>query len=105
MSVSAGWDNDQQSVVLYDIKGVWTWLEFEAALQQSIILTFNVIHTVHEIYDMTYSQPFPENSMRFWQNAIRVMPENRGHLVFVGGGKNVASLLSVLGRAHPAIFR
>ena len=102
MNISVDWGNDQQTVVNYDIKGKWTWLEFEAGLQQSIIKTYTVTHPVHEIYDLTYSQPFPDDSLLFWRNAIRVMPENRGHLVFVGGGHAVSTLLSVLSRTNPA---
>lgn len=102
MSISVDWGNAQQTVIHYDIKGEWTWLEFEAALQQSIIMTFTVTHAVHEIFDLSYSQPFPDDSLLFWRNAVRVMPENRGYLVFVGGGPNVSSLLSVLQRNNPA---
>ena len=102
MSISVDWDDSQQATIRYNIKGEWTWLEFEAALQQSIILTYSVVHTVHEIFDLSYSQPFPDNSLLFWQNAMRVLPENRGFMVFVGGGANISSLLSVLKRTTPA---
>lgn len=102
MAIKVDWGNDQQTVVYYDIKGKWTWLELEAGLQESIIKTLDVMQTVHEIYDLTYSQPFPENSLEFWRNALRVMPDNRGHMVFVGTDKEVARLLSVLSRMYPA---
>ena len=103
MSISVDWGNAQQTIVHYQIKGEWTWLEFETALQQSIIMAFTVTHTVHEIFDLSYSQPFPDNSLLFWRNVMRVMPDNRGYLVFVGGGANVSSLLSVLERNNPSI--
>lgn len=102
MSISVDWGNSQQTVAHYDIKGEWTWLEFEAALQQSIIMTFGVPHAVHEIFDLSYSQPFPDDSLLFWRNVMRVMPDNRGYLVFVGGGANVSSLLSILQRNNPS---
>jgi len=103
MSISISWDDDtQQNAVHYNIRGDWTWLEFEAAIQQSIIMTYAVDHAVHEIFDLSYSQPFPDDSLLFWRNVMRVMPENRGYMVFVGGGSNVSSLLSVLGRTTPA---
>ncbi len=102
MSISVDWDDSQQATIHYNIKGEWTWLEFEAALQQSIIMTYSVDHTVHEIFDLSYSQPFPDDSLLFWRNVMRVMPENRGYMVFVGGGPNVSSLLSVLERNTPA---
>lgn len=102
MAITVTWGNDQQTIINYDIKGKWSWLEFESGLQQSIIKTMDVIHAVDEIYDLTYSQPFPDNSLDFWRNALRVMPDNRGHLVFVGTDKAVAQLLIVLGRTYPA---
>lgn len=102
MTISVDWGNSQQTVMQYAITGKWTWLELEAALQHSIISTLESTSAVHEIYDMTYSQPLPEDSLDFWRNAIRVMPENRGHLVFVGGGNNVPPLLKVLERIDPA---
>jgi len=102
MAIKVDWGNDQHTVVQYDIKGKWTWLELEAGLQQSIIMTMEVPQTVHEIYDLTYSQPFPENSLEFWRNALRVMPDNRGHMVFVGTDAEVAKLLTTLSRMYPA---
>ena len=102
MSISVNWGNDLHTIIQYDIKGKWTWLEFESALQQSIIMTLESVSTISEIYDLTYSQPFPEDSLDFWRNAIRVMPENRGHMVFIGGGSTVPSLLTVLERIDPA---
>ncbi len=102
MSISIDWDDDtQQTAIHYNIRGEWTWLEFEAALQQSIIMTYTVEHAVHEIFDLSYSQPFPDDSLLFWRNVMRVMPENRGYMVFVGGGPNVSTLLSVLERSTP----
>ena len=102
MSISVDWDESQQATIRYNISGKWTWLEFEAALQQSIIMTYSVDHAVHEIFDLSYSQPFPDDSLIFWRNVMRVMPENRGYMVFVGGGPNVSSLLSILKRNTPA---
>jgi hypothetical protein len=102
MSISVDWDDSQQMTIRYNIRGEWTWLEFEGALQQSIIMTYTQDHAVHEIFDLSYSQPFPDDGLLFWRNVIRVMPENRGYLVFVGGGASVSSLLSVLERNTPA---
>ena len=102
MSISVSWGNTQESIIHYDVKGKWTWLELEAALQQSIIMTLERVSIINEIYDLTYSQPLPDDSLDFWRNAIRVMPENRGHLVFIGGGNNVPTLLTVLARIDPA---
>ncbi len=102
MAIKVDWGNDRKTVVHYDIKGKWSWLELEAGLQQSIIMTLDVIQTVSEIYDLTYSQPFPENSLEFWRNALRVMPDNRGHMVFIGTDKEVSRLLSILSRMYPA---
>lgn len=102
MSIAVDWGNEGRTVIHYDIRGHWTWLELEASLQQSMMMTLDVVQTVHEIYDLAYSQPLPEDSLNFWRNAIRVMPENRGHIVFAGGGNNVPSLLTVLGRIYPA---
>ncbi len=101
MAIVVDWSDDEQSIIQYDIKGQWSWLEFESGLQQSIVQTMEVLHTVHEIYDLTYSQPFPENSLDFWRNALRVMPDNRGHIIFVGTEKNVSSLLIRLQRMYP----
>lgn len=101
MSIAVDWSDDEQTIILYDIKGQWSWLEFESGLQQSIVQTMEVLHMVHEIYDLTYSQPFPENSLDFWRNALRVMPDNRGHMVFVGTEKNVSALLVRLRRMYP----
>lgn len=101
MSLTVDWGNTQQTIIQYNIKGQWTWLEFESALQQSIIMTLETHDTVSEIYDLTYSQPMPEDSLHFWRNAIRVMPDNRGHLVFIAGGQIISSLLTILERIDP----
>ena len=101
MGISVDWGNPDKTIITYNIKGKWNWLDMEAGLQQSIIMTFTVSHVVHEIYDLQYSQPFPDESINFWRNVLRVMPENRGYMIFVGGGNPIASLISMLGTVAP----
>lgn len=99
--IAVDWDHPNKTIITYDIKGKWNWLDMESGLQQSIIMTYSVPHLVHEIYDLQYSQPFPDDSINFWRNVLRVMPENRGFMIFVGGGAIVASLISMLGTISP----
>jgi len=96
MSILVGWTNSDKDTIQCVIQGSWTWLEMEAALEQSFMLTESVTHLVDVIVDLRHSQPFPDDGLLFFKNALKVLPENRGNIIIVGGGNSLRSLVSLL---------
>lgn len=96
MSILVGWTNSNKNTIQYNIQGSWTWLEMEAALQQNFMMSATVSHPVDVVVDLRHSQPFPDDGLLFFKNALKALPENCGHIIFIGGGNTLRSLVSLL---------
>lgn len=92
MSVSAWWDNDEQTIVRYDFEGHWTWEEFYPVYEQAIAMERGVPHRVDVILNMLKSQNIPISILTHARSIARKQPGNLGISVIVTTNAAILSL-------------
>ena len=100
MPVHVDWDNEDRTVIRYDLAGHWNWHEFEVAVEQSFAMTESVTHTVHVIIDMRQSLSIPDGAILYFKRLLQAAPANRGLYTVVSQDRAVDKMLAMFGRIH-----
>jgi hypothetical protein len=101
MSVTVRWwDEDQQTIILYEFTGKWTWSEFYPAYDESIRLMDSVEYKVDFIMDLLNSQHIPPGALQHLKRAADFNHPNMGLAVYVG----INPLIQALGRMFRKIY-
>ena len=98
--ITVEWDNKQQSVIRYDFKGLWTWEEFENAVERSFTMTEAVGHTVHAIIHFNGGTRMLGGMVIYLRRKLSVLPKNRGMIIIAGGGHEAKTTVQMLTRIH-----
>jgi hypothetical protein len=108
MEITVEWDDAEQTVLRYTVKGVWTWQEFYAARDRGRQLVDAAGHAqVNTIIDMTEGSLFPQNALSHFRNlSEESYPQFQfGKVVIVEDNPFVAILMDMMQRLKPKAMR
>lgn len=106
MAVTPHWDNDDKTVLRYDLAGRWTWDEFFAAFDEGTKMLAEAQHTVHFIVnpiDLMSKGYLPPGVLQNTLTLYRRTKANAGATVIVGGSPLFRSLNGIGQRIYPRI--
>jgi len=83
MPINVEWENDQKTLIRWDLLGHWTALELRQTIQKSNEMISEQDHTVNHIIDLSQSDAVPGNIIGESRYAMRVMPKNLGRVVII----------------------
>ncbi len=85
MTVSVSWYNDDRTIIRFEQESVWTWPEFDAAVDQAVALMKSVDHPVHVLVDIHAHGSAPDlQAFGHFQRAQHLQPSNFGQIVVIG---------------------
>jgi hypothetical protein len=106
MPVIVTWDNDDKTIIRYDLEGHWMWDEAAAAFDQAALMLKEVPHIVHFIVnplDPISKSYLPPNMLA---NIMRIHGKaapNAGSTLLVLSSSTVNMLLRLMGTLNPRI--
>jgi hypothetical protein len=106
MPVTPQWDNDDKTIIRYDLTGRWTWDEFFAAFDEGTTMLDTVQHTIHFIVnplDLMSRGYLPPGALQNTLALYRRSKANAGSTVIVGGSTFFRSLYGIGQRIYPRI--
>jgi hypothetical protein len=106
MGVKAVWDNEQHTIVRYDLSGRWTWDEFFIAYEDAKAMLNATPHAVHFILNPTDAASrshLPPGIVSHIGNIGRARLPNAGITVAIGSSNFVKSLVNTAARLYPRI--
>jgi hypothetical protein len=102
MPIDLHWDNDARTIARFDVRGIWTWQELDAAMAQLYAMQTSENCTADCIVDMTAGNKLPHNPLsNGWRKSRR--PQLAGRIVFIGGTAFLKSLMDVFRRLYPIV--
>jgi hypothetical protein len=108
MGVQAVWDNEQQTIIRYDLSGKWTWDEFFTAYETAKAMLNASPHVVHFILNPTDAasrRHLPPGIVSRIGNTARTKLPNAGITVAIGSSNVVRSIISAAARLYPRISK
>jgi hypothetical protein len=106
MGVKAVWDNEQHTIVRYDLSGKWTWDEFFTAYEDAKMMlaaTPYVVHFILNPTDAASRSHLPPGIVSRIGSVGRTRLPNAGITVAVGSSNFVKSLVNTAARLYPRI--
>jgi hypothetical protein len=106
MGVKAVWDNEQHTIVRYDLSGKWTWDEFFTAYEDAKVMlnaTSHVVHFMLNPTDAASRSHLPSGIVSRIGNTARSRLPNAGITVAIGSSSFVKSLVNTAARLYPRI--
>jgi hypothetical protein len=100
MGIQVEWDNDDKTVVRWDVSGVWTWTEFYTAQDESNRLIRSVDHTVDIIGNLLGSAGLPANTLTAYRQGLKRSAANRGVIVFVVSSTFLKAMVATFRRIN-----
>lgn len=100
MPITVRWDDPQQNIVRYDFIGMWTWSDYELAVQEAFRLMSSVDHPVYAIADFSASGPMPAGGFNNVRNAITRAPSNFQSIALVGTSLFIKSVVRVFAQVY-----
>lgn len=101
MSVTAQWDNEDKTTVLYIFSGQWSWDEFRPAWQEGRALVSSVPHRVASILDFEQSAGIPPGMLVKGDYVFRNRLPNAGYIILTNTSGLVNMLVSTFKRMNP----
>ncbi len=98
MGITVSWDNEQQSIIRYEAKGRWDWIDFDRAVERAFTMTEQLEHTVDALFDLRKSAELPNGAVIHFRRWISVLPANRGSIVVVSNRESAHILVDMLRR-------
>jgi hypothetical protein len=100
MTVHAGWDDQDQTIIRMEFTGAWTWSEAHTAGDDMIAMMDTVKHTVHVIIDLTNSSRIPPLAFKEVRTLLSKRSPYAGGTVFVGANFMTASLWKTIAQTY-----
>jgi len=86
MGITITWDNEDRTILRLDFAGMWSWEEYDEAVDSAYIMIAQSGHKVDIITNLSRDTILPtDESLRHFQRALRQMPSNVGLTVTSGG--------------------
>jgi hypothetical protein len=104
MGVRLYWDNPEQTIMVYEFEGAWTWEEFYTVFEQARQVIIPLPHVVNFIclYPPSYLY-IPPNILSQIRRIHQDMPENIGVTAVVGGATAATTVYDLIKRIYPFI--
>jgi hypothetical protein len=101
------WDENNASIAHWDMDGEWTWAEFYEVQQHFHVLLGQCPHKVDVIADLSRSKMLPGDAFVNFRRAQRTQLPNRRHIVIVGAGSFVNTMVQTFDRVmlHRSAWR
>ncbi|NDJ59829.1 MAG: hypothetical protein GYB67_01820 [Chloroflexi bacterium] len=102
MGIELYWDNDEQTVMLCEIAGAWTWDEMFATFDNIEKVTARLDHNVDAIIDVRDGATVPGGSIftpTTFQNAKAMLKRGEngtGAVVIVGANRTIKSIYDTI---------
>jgi hypothetical protein len=98
MPVTVNWYDDEQTIIRYEIIGLWKWPEFQDAWHQANGMVAGVDHPVDFIVDLTASVLVPAEATRRFRQLVAAHPRHAraGNVVIVGADKYIVMLWHIM---------
>ena len=106
MSVTIQWDNEEKTILRYDMSGFWTWDEFFPAFEQGKQMISEVEHEVSFIVNPLDNQSrnhIPTSVLTHIRSINRNVPPNAGPTVSVSVSNFARALIRTLSYLAPQI--
>lgn len=99
MTVQMNWDDTDQTIMLCNSQGHWTWQEYHETLSAIVDLFKSTDRRVDLIITRDKDASMPSGSpMPHFQRAMRVMPSNVGFVVLVNTNGFARALVSMFSK-------
>jgi hypothetical protein len=86
MGITVTWDNEDRTSLRLDFAGLWTWEEYDEAVDCAYFMIAQSVQKVDIITNLSRDTTLPgDDSLRHFQRALRQMPSNVGLTVTSGG--------------------
>lgn len=109
MAIDVRWLNDEQTIVVLDFSGRWTWEELYTAYQQVGGMVSGKPGTIHAIMNRAqdeFRSYAPPNAIVHSVSLIRKLPKNLGVGVIVDSGSpGLRALYDAIARLYPPFGR
>jgi hypothetical protein len=96
MGITIQWDNEQQTIMRFDLDPHWTWDELFAAKKQAHELVSMVSHKTVTIIDAPHTTALPPNLLLNARSALRNNHPNTLVVVFVATNPFILSAFSTM---------
>lgn len=87
MGVQIRWDNEEHTVLHFEMTDPWTWEQMHEAINTSTVMLDTVNHKAHFIFDLGGSHTVPSNALTQLRMLMRKSHPNSGASVIVGAQK------------------
>jgi len=75
MGITVKWDNKDETVLCYEVKGQWTLEDVDAAVEETHAMTENITYGVHAIIDIRNSRTIADGVLVYLRKAMRLIPD------------------------------
>lgn len=106
MAVDIVWDNDEQTILRYDVEGHWTWDQFMIAYKKGLDMLTHITHRVDFMVNPLDSKSrgyVPSNMIFHVVTLHRNAPPNVGLTAVIGGSGFFKTLNELNRRLYPRI--
>lgn len=104
MSVKVYWFNENQTALVYDFQGEWTWNETFLAIDEAVTLLDSVQHRVNIVVDLRGSRrvpPVAPQALARIANAPTMSHPNTNILIVIGLSGFLQTLYEIFRRLYP----
>ena len=104
MNISIEWDNEEHTILRYDVHGPWTWDEFYTARQMaSDLMDESPNDLVDAIIDFRSGNFMPRNALSHFQQVARTSNSKAGIAVMVGTTGFIKTLYYLMSRLYSSM--
>ena len=96
MGINIQWDNEQQTIMRFDLDPHWTWDELFAAKKQAHELVSMVSHKTVTIIDAPHTTALPPNLLLNARSALRNNHPNTLVVIFVATNPFILSAFNTM---------
>lgn len=96
MSINVIWKDLQQTTLLYNLRGSWTWSDFEAANLDVYEMIAAVNHPVSIILNLDNSLEIPANALVPFRRMLAYAPANLTLVVISGADETEERMMRIL---------
>jgi len=101
MPVTVNWDNEEKTIIRYDIIEPWTWDEMWVALEKDDELIDSIDHIVHLLFNGEAIKVFPGNPIGHLRMFASKTRQPLGLIVIVGPNVWIHTIVSLFSKLLP----
>ena len=102
VSITVKWENAEQTALLWQFAGSYSWDDLQVAQQQSLTFVTSVSNDVDIIIDLSCGPGLPNGAFAKTKAYMRQTPPNARQIILVGANMLVRSFLQMYQKVFPA---